>query len=408
MKTPLAELPRDTVGPESTVAALAPEDDALCLSMVLPTYNEARTLGAMVGSLDAVLAARLERSYEIIVVDDDSPDGTAELALGLCRSYPRLRVVRRRGERGLATAVVRGWQAARGRLVGVIDADLQHPPAILAALVDAIDGGADLAVASRHLDGGGVGDWNLLRRVVSRGAQLLGLALLPGVVGRISDPMSGCFIVRRDAIAGVAMRPVGYKILLEVLARGRVRRVAEAPYVFGERADGESKATLAVYADYLRHLVRLRLDAWRGSRFVRFALVGLGGVAVDMLVLFALGDPRTLGWSLPASKVVAAEAAIVNNFWWNDRWTFGDVAAARSGRGSWLRRLASFNAICGLGMVWSVLLLTLQVRWLQLNRYLANAVAIGLVTAWNYWLNVKLSWRVPTAPPALTASSRVA
>ncbi len=165
--------------------------------------------------------------------------------------------MRRIGERGLATAVIRGWQAARGEILAVIDADLQHPPEVALSLLRAVDGGADLAVASRHVAGGGTAGWPLYRRALSRGAQLVGALLVPGVIGRVSDPMSGFFMVRRASVAGARMSPLGYKILVEVLARAEIRRIEEVGYVFQERATGASKVSTRVWVDYLRHLFRL-------------------------------------------------------------------------------------------------------------------------------------------------------
>jgi dolichol-phosphate mannosyltransferase len=263
--------------------------------------------------------------------------------------------------------------------------------------------GADLAVASRHVEGGGVSDWRLSRRILSRGAQMLGVILMPGVVGRVSDPMSGYFMVRRSAIAGAIMNPIGYKILIEVLARGRIRWISEVGYVFRERTEGKSKVTPGVYVDYVIHLLRLRLEFLRSSRFVRFSLVGLTGAAVDMSVLFALSDPSMLGWGLTRSKLIGAELAIVNNFLWNDAWTFGDLAAHQRSFRQKLRRLAKFNVVCGIGLVLNVVLLNVQFNLLGMNRYVANAIAIGIVTAWNYILNLKLAWRTtgsgPVEPP---------
>jgi dolichol-phosphate mannosyltransferase len=376
-----------------TIDPRTPRGSDVHLSVVVPTYNEAKNIREMVERLTAVLSARFGDRYEIIVVDDASPDRTWEVALALTDTHPHLRIVRRLDERGLSTAVVRGWQLAHGDLLGVIDADLQHPPEVLARLCDQVEDGADLAVASRHVPGGGVGDWSVWRRIVSRVAQLIGLLVLPAVLGRVSDPMSGYFVVRRRALADVVLHPLGYKILIEVLGRGRVRRVDETPYVFRERADGESKATLRIYVEYLRHLLRLRVATLLQSRFLRFALVGLSGVFVDMLILYGLSDPATLGWNLVVSKVIAAEAAMLNNFAWNDAWTFRDLAGDQRSLAQRLKRLAKFNAICGMGLLLSVLLLKLQVDQLHLNRYFANAIAIVIVTAWNYWLNLKLSWR---------------
>jgi dolichol-phosphate mannosyltransferase len=236
----------------------------LRLSLVVPTFNERANLAELVAQLTALLDPELGDDYEIVVVDDDSADRTWELARDLAATHPKLRVIRREHERGLSTAVIRGWQIARGDVLAVIDGDLQHPPEITVQLWRAIQDGADLAVGSRHVPGGGVSDWSLLRRVLSRGAQAIGLALLPGVLGRVSDPMSGYFMVRREAIAGAVLHPLGYKILVEVIGRGNIRAVTEVGYVFRERHEGQSKVTWRVYRDYLRHLARLRAARWFG------------------------------------------------------------------------------------------------------------------------------------------------
>jgi dolichol-phosphate mannosyltransferase len=386
--------------PEGALRVPALAEPSIRLSVVIPTYNERKNVGELVERLTALLGGALGDAFELVVVDDDSPDRTWEAAQAIAASNPRVAVMRRVGEKGLSTAVLRGWQAARGDVLAVIDADLQHPPEVVLELWQQIERGADLAVASRHVEGGGVSDWSLLRRLLSRGAQLLGLLVLPGVVGRVSDPMSGYFMVRRSAVAGRAMSPLGYKILIEVLGRGAIGWIGEVGYVFRERSEGESKVTWRLYVDYLRHLVRLRLATLAGSRFVRFALVGLSGVVVDMGMLFVLSDPRALGWGLTRSKLVAAELAIVNNFLWNDAWTFGDLSEGQRALSLRLHRFAKFNAVCAMGLALNVVLLNLQFNLLGMNRYLANGVAIVLVTAWNYWLNLKLAWRSAEAERA--------
>jgi dolichol-phosphate mannosyltransferase len=372
------------------------------LSVVIPSYNEALNIEELVRRLTRALDPALGTDYELIVVDDDSPDRTWELVERLALEYPRLRIMRRTRERGLASAVIRGWQAARGDFLCVIDADLQHPPDVIVDLYKLMERGADMAIASRHVLGGGVSDWSLARRIVSRTAQLIGLLVLPGVVGRVSDPMSGYFMIRRTAVEGVALNPLGYKILIEVLARGKFPWVGEVPYVFVERIQGGSKATARVYFDYLRHLLRLRAAGLPFNRFLRFAVVGLSGVIVDMGLLFLLSDPSMLGWGLTRSKLIAAETAIVNNFLWNDAWTFGDVSAHQRGFRPRLRRFGKFQLICFAGVLLNTSLLNLQFNLLHLNRYVANAVAIAAVTGWNFWLNLKLSWRVaePSRPDA--------
>jgi dolichol-phosphate mannosyltransferase len=191
----------------------------------------------------------------------------------------------------------------------------------------------------------------------------------------------------------VALSPLGYKILLEVIGRGRIRSIAEVGYVFRERTEGESKVTWRLYPQYLRHLVRLRLTTPAAARFMRFAVVGLSGVVVDMAALFFFSDPRSLGFGLTRSKVVAAELAIVNNFLWNDAWTFRDLVTGQRGPRLKLRRFVKFNIICGIGLTLNVLLLNLQFNLLHIDRHIANLTAIGAVTVWNYWFNLKMSWR---------------
>jgi dolichol-phosphate mannosyltransferase len=380
-------------GPLVVDALPADGDPGVRLSLIIPTFNESKNIGEMVARLTGILEGPTGGAYELIVVDDDSKDRTWEVALELARQYPKLRVMRRQGERGLSTAVIRGWQAARGAVLAVIDADLQHPPEVTAQLFEQLNQGADLAVASRNAEGGGVSNWAMHRRALSRGAQLLGLVILPAVVGRISDPMSGYFMFRRSTIAGVTLSPLGYKILIEVLGRGQMGRVAEVGYVFRERTAGESKVTSRVYVEYLRHLLRLRLDSLPIGRFLRFAIVGLSGVFVDMGVLYLLSDPTTLGWGLTRSKIIASSAAILNNFVWNDLWTFRDIAARQSGMQQRLRRLLKFAGVCGLGLVLNVVLLNMMFNLLHMNRYVANLIAIAIVTGWNFGLNVKMNWR---------------
>ncbi|MEM8805990.1 MAG: glycosyltransferase [Cyanobacteria bacterium P01_G01_bin.38] len=394
------------------IAAAKQSTSLLEFSLVIPTYNESRNVEKIIAQLTGLLDVYLPGAYELILVDDNSPDKTWKVAQSLMRQYPQLRVMRREQERGLSSAVIRGWQAASGKILGVIDADLQHPPETLIQLLKKIQAGADLAVASRHVEGGGVSDWSVVRRFLSRGAQMLGLLILPDVVGRVSDPMSGYFMVRRQAISGPTLNPLGYKILLEVIGRGRVKEIAEAGYVFQERESGESKVTWKQYVEYIGHLVRLRTDKsalalssgrlaklpqkFPLKRFLRFGVVGFSGVFVDMALLFLLSDPSTLAWGLTRSKIIASEIAILNNFIWNDAWTFADIAQSQKGWQARIKRFLKFNLICLGGLILNVLLLNFffNVVFGGQYRYLANLIAIALVTVWNFWLNLKLSWRV--------------
>ena len=373
-------------------------------SLIVPTYNESKNLAKLVEILTQLLNNYFQENYELIIVDDNSPDLTWKVGLDLMPNYPQLRVMRRQGEKGLSTAVIRGWQASQGEILGVIDGDLQHPPETLIKMLDEMVNGADLVVASRHVEGGGVSDWGFMRRVLSRGAQMLGLLILPNVIGRVSDPMSGYFMVRRSAIANYPMNPLGYKILIEVLGRGNIGSVAEVGYVFQERQEGESKVTWRQYVDYILHLLRLRS---RGritklreklrvpvKRFLKFGLVGFSGVFVDMAIFYLLSDASTMGWGLTRSKIIAAEVAVLNNFLWNDLWTFRDLAQQQFGRRKLIKRFVKFNLICLVGIGLNLIILNFLYNNLHINKYLANLIAIAIVTIWNFWFNLKLSWRV--------------
>lgn len=223
------------------------------ISVIVPTYNEAASLPILAERLGTALAGR---EWELVVVDDGSPDGTADVAEALAPRLP-VRVVRRSGKLGLASAVTAGFAAARGHLLVVMDADLSHPPEVVPALVDAIAKGAELAVGSRYVRGGGTRDWPLGRRVVSRVACLMGNVLVP-----VRDATSGFFALRRSVIEGVRINPIGFKIGFEVIARGRYRRAIEVPYVFRDRAHGASKfgtREIFLYAVQLAQVARDRL-----------------------------------------------------------------------------------------------------------------------------------------------------
>ncbi|MEM6599248.1 MAG: glycosyltransferase [Cyanobacteria bacterium P01_D01_bin.36] len=378
----------------------------ITFSLIIPTYNESGNVAKILTQLTTLLDGFIPNDYELILVDDDSPDLTWKVAQELTETYPQLQVMRRQQERGLSSAVIRGWQVARGKVLGVIDADLQHPPEVLLKLLQATLDGADLAVASRHVEGGGVSDWSIIRRFLSRGAQVLGLIVCPAVVGRVTDPMSGYFMMRRSAIAGPHMNPVGYKILLEVIGRGNVGDIAEVGYVFQERESGESKVTWKQYVEYLGHLARLRSRGRIGrlrqkfptKRFYRYGLVGLSGVFVDMAILYLLFDGVGLG--LTTSKIIAAEVAIISNFLWNDVWTFADMVGAQTDLSSRFKRLLKFNTICVIGLFFGVLLLNVFFNWIfaQSLPYTANLIAVAVVAIWNFWLSWKLNWRVTAIP----------
>jgi dolichol-phosphate mannosyltransferase len=221
------------------------------LSVIVPTYNERGGLPELLDRLNATFNEG-GLSAEVVIVDDASPDGTADLAEELADRYP-VRVLRRPGKLGLASAVLDGLKIAQGDVIAVMDADLSHPPESLLAMVRAVEeGGADLAMGSRYVPGGGMEDWPWHRQLVSRVANQLTWGLTP-----VHDATSGFFVVRRRALEGVALNPIGFKIGLEVIARARYQRCVEVPFVFTDRKHGFSKFTTREVVAFLKQLAIL-------------------------------------------------------------------------------------------------------------------------------------------------------
>lgn len=225
------------------------------LALVIPTLREAANIRPLLARVCAALDG-YDAAYEVIVVDDESGDGIEEIVAAMRRSDPRIRIVVRRGERGLAGAVTRGWEETEAPFLGVMDADFQHPPELLPKLWAELDRGTDVVVGSRYTTGGGLCGWTWTRALLSRIAVLMTLPVQRSAI-RACDPMSGFFMVRRSCIEGITFKKAGFKILLELLARGRVHSVAEIPFAFGTRRRGSSKANLRVAWDYFVLLIRL-------------------------------------------------------------------------------------------------------------------------------------------------------
>lgn len=232
-------------------------------AVVIPTLNEAGNIPVLIGRLHQALQPTAI-NYEIIVVDDDSQDGTAEAARKEAASDPRVRVFVRKGQRGLAGAVIHGWEQTDADLLGVIDADLQHPPEVLPKLIEEVLKGADIAIGSRYVNGNGVSDWNKFRLFVSRFSTMATAPLQRDGV-RVKDPLSGFFVVRREAIDQIQLQPEGFKILLEILVKGRIRKAVEVPFTFGLRHSGKSKADVKVALHYFTLLGKLSRYALFGS-----------------------------------------------------------------------------------------------------------------------------------------------
>lgn len=260
------------------------------LSLILPTYNEAQNLPGLVDLLDGVLR---DIPHDIIIVDDNSPDGTWRVAQMLSQDFPSVRVLRRIGKKGLSSAVVDGFDAAAGDIVAVMDADGQHDSALLLAMVRIIDShSADIVIGSRYVVGGSVGDWVRDRRIISKIGTFLcnRLSSVP-----VSDPLGGFFMMRHSLYKDIrsSLRPTGFKILLEILASAPESvRLHELPLIFRPRLHGESKLSLRVHIDFIVQVLRLGLRKLAHGTLRGFAPLFWLTACITLLLLL----PRA--WSL--------------------------------------------------------------------------------------------------------------
>ncbi len=356
------------------------------ISVVIPTYNEAAVIDETLRRSAAALRASGEE-FEIIVVDDASADGTAERVEALAPELP-VRVLRRPGRLGLATAVLDGWATARGEMLGVLDADLQHPPEALTALAEAIHQGADLAIGSRYVPGGGTSDWTRIRRFISRTATHMAATVLPLKLAAVGDPMSGIFMVRASALHNAELNPLGYKILLEIIAKAHYKTLVEVPYVFQEREHGASKLGARQYVEYLQHLLRLALRTGQFMGWVRYAMVALAGAFIDVVLVAVL--VRHFNWPPAAALPLAIEAALLNNFVCSELFTFRSPETPAFS-GEVLGRLARYEGICVAGALFNFLA-TMALIWRGNGIVMASAVGVIAGGVLNFLLNVPAIW----------------
>lgn len=354
------------------------------LALIAPTFNERANVEEFVRRLEAALAGV---SWEVVFVDDDSPDGTAQVVREMAQAKPHVRLLHRIGRRGLARAVVEGALSTTAPVIAVMDADLQHDEAALPLMLRKLqDEHLDVVAASRYAAGGSVAEWDPRRRRLS-----LWATRLARVVGHVqlSDPMSGFFVIRREAF-DKAVRKLsgeGYKILLDLVASMPAGlRVGEVPYVFRPRTAGQSKLDSAVIWEFALLLLDKRVGRWVPARFVLFSLVGASGVAVHFSVLgvaFHLAD-LTFGWAQALATIVA----MTTNYALNNALTYRD--RRHHGLG-WLKGLLSFYAVCGLGVVANVGVAT---ALFDREGWILAAAAGALVgTVWNYVVTAFVTWR---------------
>lgn len=351
-------------------------------SIVIPTYNERENLPRCIEALRRALEGRFD--YELVVVDDDSPDRTWELAETMAASDPRIRIFRRIDRKGLSSAIVDGLSMGRGERLAVVDADCQHDltkvPDLLALLED-----HDMAVGTRYAGGGGTGEWSRRRVAMSRLATLACRVLLRI---RVSDPMSGFFALRHDVFRDLApkLNPRGYKLLMEMLYHHGPERIGEVPYTFVPRTAGESKLGGMVVADFAWSLLELGSHRLVNARFAKYCLVGASGVAVQLGMLTLLQR----AFSEPVALALAIGCAVISNYLINNAWTFRD----RSHR-SWGERLSGIAKFVLVALGGAVINHAISYQLHQqsdLDLRLTSLVGIAFATLWNFQFNYAFTW----------------
>lgn len=365
-------------------AELAPAGPVLAI--VIPTLNERENIGPLIGKISEAMG---ETSWELVFVDDDSKDGTIDLLMDVCQHDRRVRAVRRRGRRGLSSAVVEGIQSTTTPYVAVMDADLQHDETLLPAMLKRLrNDTADIVVGSRYVDGGSVVDWDARRQKISRVATVLAHYV---VKADLSDPMSGFFMLKRSTFEAASrnLSQQGYKILLDIIASSPTQpRIAELPYVFGLRQHGESKLDALVTLEYLNLLLDKLLHGTVPPRFILFGAIGGMGLVVHMMVLSALLASGRLVFVVAQS--VATVVAMTFNFFVNNTLTYRDRRLR--GTRAILGGLLSFYAVCSIGALANVgianVLFNDRYSW-----WIAGVAGVLVGALWNYVLASIFTWK---------------
>jgi dolichol-phosphate mannosyltransferase len=363
------------------------------VSVIIPTLNEAANIQDIITEINSVLLSHNIRG-EIVVVDDDSTDGTISKAAELKKTIPGILIIARKSDHGLSQSVVDGFTWARSDIFIVMDADHSHPPALIPDMYNGIKSGNDIVIGSRYMEGGGIKDWPLKRRIISAGATFLGRLLFPS----ITDPVSGFFAVRKSVVLHAPLKPKGYKILLEVLGKGVWKKIQELPYEFVDRAAGSSKLKIKTIIEYATQVIDIVVFSLTHSsqsilgkeweKFAKFGVVGISGIFVNMIFLYYLTDH--LGIFYLISSLIAIEVSILNNFVWNDTWTFYGSENLKLDR--WPRRMVLFHIISIGGLIINIGILYLLTGMVGVYYLHSNLAGILAAFGWNFIMNRRLTW----------------
>lgn len=363
------------------------------LTVIIPTFNEEANIRNIVMAVDAVFHENALNG-QILVVDDNSSDRTIPIVNEITRTTSNVDLLVRTHDHGLSQSVADGFLHASSDVFIVIDADFSHPPVMIPRMYEEIRRGSDVVIGSRYMEGGGIREWPLKRRIISIGATFLGRLLFPD----ITDPVSGFFAIRKTVVENAALKPRGYKILLEVLGKGTWEKDKEIPFEFVDREAGASKLKIRTIIEYAQQVLDITLysffhhhsAAWREwMRVFKFGIVGITGIVVNQGVLIALKEGA--GFPIPVASVIAIELAILNNFLWNDLWTFRSAGGEQKLTGRW-HRLLSFEVVSIGGAVINFAILNGLVLLIAMDYRIANIIGILIGFVWNFMVNRRFTW----------------
>lgn len=362
------------------------------LTVIIPTFREEANIRNIITAVDGVFKEH-SLNGEILVVDDNSPDNTIAIVNDLKKTHTHVNLLVRTSDHGLSQSVADGFIHASSEVFVVIDADFSHPPELIPKMYEEIRAGCDVVIGSRYMVGGGIKKWPLKRRVISLGATFLGRLLFPD----ITDPVSGFFAIRKSVVKQATLKPRGYKILLEVLGKGTWEHDKEIPFEFSDREIGSSKLKIKTIIEYALQVGDITLysfthhqsAAWREwKKVLKFGMVGLSGILVNLALLFLLVEYAHFNKDL--ASPVAIEISILNNFIWNDLWTF---AAEKDRRFSsrW-HRLAAFNMVSIGGAVINYVIFLVLTGWFAVYYMAAQFIGILVAFIWNFMVNRRFTY----------------
>lgn len=374
-------------------------------TLILPTYNEIENLKVLLPILESLFNDN-NIIYEIIVVDDDSPDRTWHWVQTYSSKNSNIRVIRRITEKGLSSAVVTGMASSNGEIIGVMDADMQHDESIIPKMIESLKV-YDIVIGSRISKDGSYGDMNFYRKILSLGAIFLAKILLPI---KSNDPMSGFFILKKDIFERSKDRinPRGYKILLEFLAKNPNIKISEIGYSFRKRVHGKTKLSGTIIQQYLIALIDLRFGPYFSWIFIKYAITGFLGIFINLLGQYTFNEISIFlkiennndNLLFPSTAVAFGfELSVFFNFLLNNYWTFQD--RSRIGIKNQISAFIKFNSVSLIGFTiqYSCWIFILQIFnnfepsiFTGYTTYISNLIGILIATSTNYKLNSSFTW----------------